>query len=314
MPKRTNLFQQVVTVIYEHLADGASMESSAELLNRFTGKKREVDVVLRTKAAGHELVIGIEATSRQSKPASVEWVEDMVGKHKNLPTDKVILISESGFTEQARDLAIKEYMVPISPEILGAGDPTFKIVNAVRSLWPKQVNLTPERYRVLVDFPGEGVIAFLAPDNLDVFAEDGSFVPLKPIVQALIEGHWPQIIQQIDLVNIEEDFDGFAVIGVGPDWTIKVDGEQHYLYVRYVEGEKTELQRIDGLEITAKAEIRVAEIAMHHRRLAEIGVSYSYGEGYIGSTPALIVATESSDGSRVSLQLNPKHIKKKSAS
>jgi hypothetical protein len=42
VPKRTNLFQQVVSVIYEHLADGASIEESAMLPNRLTGKKREV--------------------------------------------------------------------------------------------------------------------------------------------------------------------------------------------------------------------------------------------------------------------------------
>ena len=62
VPKRSNLFQKVVSIIYEHLADGASLEESAMLPNRRTGKKREVDVVLRTKAAGHELVIGVEAT------------------------------------------------------------------------------------------------------------------------------------------------------------------------------------------------------------------------------------------------------------
>ncbi|MFE5480529.1 restriction endonuclease [Nocardia sp. NPDC056541] len=308
MPIRTNLFQTVVAVIHQHLADGASIEEPAMLTNRLTGKKREVDVVLRSKAAGHEFVIGIEATSRQRGPVSAQWVEGMIGKHKNLPTDKVILVSESGFTDQARDLALKEYMVPISPETLGDGDPTFRIVNAVRSLWPKQVDLTPESARVWVDRPGEGVKWFRAPHNLDVLAEDDSLTSLEAVAGAVIQGGWTQIMDQIDLANIAEDVDGTAVISVGPAWTIKVDGEEQSLYARY--GNTSERHRIDAIEITAKAVIRVSEIPLHHRRLTEINVNYAYGEGLVGGTPALFVATESEDGGTMSIQLNPKYMQK----
>jgi hypothetical protein len=51
----------LVTVIYGHLADGASVEDSARLANRVTGKLREVDVILRSRTAGHESVIAVEA-------------------------------------------------------------------------------------------------------------------------------------------------------------------------------------------------------------------------------------------------------------
>jgi hypothetical protein len=308
VPKRTNLFQTVVAVIHQHLADGAPIEEPAMLTNRLTGKKREVDVVLRSKAAGHEFVIGIEATSRQRGPVSAQWVESMIGKHKNLPTDKVILVSESGFTDQARDLALQEFMVPISAETFGDGDPTFRIVNAVRSLWPKQVDLTPQGARVWVDVPGDGVKWFRAPHNLDVFVVDGSFVALEPLAYALVEGNWPRIIEQIDLVNIAEDVDTTAIIYVGPGWTIKVDGVEQSLYARHVEGDKTEFHRIDAVEITARAVIRVSEIPLHHRRLTEINVNYAYGEGYIGNTPALVVATEGDDGGMLSIKLNPAHL------
>jgi hypothetical protein len=61
VPKRTNLFQEVVAVIYEHLAGDAVKEESAYLINRLTGNEREVDVVLRYTTAGTENVIAIEA-------------------------------------------------------------------------------------------------------------------------------------------------------------------------------------------------------------------------------------------------------------
>lgn len=113
--------------------------------------------------------------------------------------------------------------------------------------------------------------------------------------------------EQIDLANIAEDFDGLALIQVGPAWTVKVDGEDESLYVRHVDGDKSEFHRIDGLEITAKAQIRVSEIPLHHRRLAEINVNYAFGEGSIGETPALVVATEDEKGGKLSIHLNPKH-------
>jgi hypothetical protein len=210
VPKATNLFQEVVSTIHEHLADGVSRDDSAKLPNRLTGYLREVDVILRSNTGGHETVIAIEAASR-SGPASVNWVEQMIGKHKNLPTHKVVLVSELGFSTQARALAIAENMIPITAEVLTDADPAFRIVNSVRSLWPKQVNLTPESSRVWVDRPGEGVKWFQAPPDLDVFAEDGSMIPLRPVVNALIQHNWHRTIEQLDLANIAGDVDGTAV-------------------------------------------------------------------------------------------------------
>jgi predicted Mrr-cat superfamily restriction endonuclease len=111
VPRRTNLFQDVVAVIHEHLAGDAVMEESAMLTNRLTGEQREVDVVLRRTTAGYETVIAVEATSRRA-PVTAPWVEQMVGKHANLPTDKLVLVSESGFTKQARELAERENAIP----------------------------------------------------------------------------------------------------------------------------------------------------------------------------------------------------------
>jgi hypothetical protein len=68
----------------------------------------------------------------------------------------------------------------------------------------------------------------------------------------------------------------YAVITVEPGWTIEFEGEQRSLYVeRRVEGQEPELLRIDGMRITAKAVIRVAENQMQTRRLAELDVNYA---------------------------------------
>lgn len=117
----------------------------------------------------------------------------MIGKHKNLPTNKIVLVAESGFTKQARALAIAENMTPISAEALTDADPTFRVVNSVRSLWPKVVDLTPDSARVFVDVPGEGITWFRAPPALDVFTEDGTGPEaLLPVIHELIRTNFPR--------------------------------------------------------------------------------------------------------------------------
>lgn len=309
MPKRTNLFQDVVSIIHEHLAGDAEIERSGMLRNRLTGEEREVDVVLRARSGpGYETVIGIEAAGR-GRPAAADWVEAMVAKHQNLPTHQVVLVSENGFSDQAKTLALAEKMVPISPEVLDDPDPALKVLNSLRSLWPKAVNLTPIRAEVEVDVPGEGIVTVQAPKDLDIFAEDGSHIELLPLVKALLEANIARTTDQIELQNIAEDMDAYTVITVGPGWTIKLDGEQRSLYVeRTVEGQKPELLRIDGMKITAKIVIQVSEIQLQTRRLAEIDVNYAFGEGLIGDREALIVVTEGESGAKLSVQLAPKEL------
>lgn len=51
MPKRTNLFHDVVASVYRQMAEGATVEECAMLRNRVTGELREVDVMIKSKAA-----------------------------------------------------------------------------------------------------------------------------------------------------------------------------------------------------------------------------------------------------------------------
>src|SRR4029079_4781946 len=58
---------------------------------------------------------------QQTRPADVAWVEQQHTKHQQLPTNKLILVSLSGFTEQAQDLATKlgiDYYTPKQAGVL----------------------------------------------------------------------------------------------------------------------------------------------------------------------------------------------------
>ena len=65
------------------------------------GATREVDICIRSKVLGHEVLIGVECRMSGSRKQTVEWVEAMHGKHSHLPTNKVVLVSSTGFTKNA---------------------------------------------------------------------------------------------------------------------------------------------------------------------------------------------------------------------
>ena len=70
------------------------------LVDRVTGEKREVYVLVVATTATYEVTLGIEVVA-WGRPADTPWVEKMRAKHENLPTDKLILVSASGFSEPA---------------------------------------------------------------------------------------------------------------------------------------------------------------------------------------------------------------------
>lgn len=304
VPKRTNIFQQVVAIIYEHMAGDAAVEESGMLPHRVTGKKREVDVVIRSTVAGHEVIVSVEATATGRK-ADTEWVERIVQKHRNLPTSQLVLVSQAGFTDDARKEAEAENAVPLSPEDLGKGDPAFVVVNALVSLWPKRLDLTPEDASVIVRRPdGNRVrVKELKPDH-QLFLADGQAVGmLGDVFKGFSEDNMEEILKQSGLVDIAEGGDRFFVLGGGPPFLVRVDEQQMALYLRWEESDPPELHEIESLEFRGKARIHVTEMPLQHKRLGEI--TYAYGEAKLGDHPLLMVVSENSGGGKATVRFRP---------
>ena len=104
MPARTNAFQRLVTLLSAALAGHAKVTESAMLRDRITGKEREVDVLILLTGASYEVKLAIEVISWR-RFADTPWVEKMRAKHENLPIDKLVLVSEKGFSVPAKQKA-----------------------------------------------------------------------------------------------------------------------------------------------------------------------------------------------------------------
>lgn len=96
MPKRTNAFQRLVTLLHMTLDGHTNVEESAMMLDKVTGEKREIDILITTPAKK----IGVEVRDRKRR-AGTPWIEEMRAKHDDIETDNLILVSRSGFAKPA---------------------------------------------------------------------------------------------------------------------------------------------------------------------------------------------------------------------
>ncbi len=99
MPKRSNDFQKLMHLLHRHFSSNAAVTESKMIRDRLTGREVEVDIVIETTVSDYPISVAIECIS-ESRPATVEWIHEMKGKHDSLPLDKLVLVSQSGFTKR----------------------------------------------------------------------------------------------------------------------------------------------------------------------------------------------------------------------
>lgn len=115
MPARTNEFQRMIFAIQSHISDGAVVTESKFLIDRDTQNPVEIDVVVEDVVGGFPIVVGIECVDRK-RPATIEWLREMIAKHQGLPISKTVLVSKSGFTKEAALKAKKNNIEILTPK------------------------------------------------------------------------------------------------------------------------------------------------------------------------------------------------------
>lgn len=104
MSKQTNAFQQLIHYIYEKIEnDNATVTESAMLFEQNVDEKipREVDVLIEKTINGKQVRIAVECRDREVKD-DIQWVDCLIGKYLNLEVQKVIAVSNSGYSKSAQ--------------------------------------------------------------------------------------------------------------------------------------------------------------------------------------------------------------------
>jgi hypothetical protein len=186
MPKRTNEFQKLVFLVKNHVGGGATVTESKLLPDRITGANREVDVVIESAVGGHHILVSIEWRDH-GRRANVGWVEEMRGKHEHLRTNRLVLISKSGFTREALKKAHTYGFEALALEAVNE-ESVKRLLGDTGSLWAKTFTLTPSKVVIGVsqtgDLPAEDVPA--VQDNLIYTAKGEEIGFVKQLVETLL--------------------------------------------------------------------------------------------------------------------------------
>ena len=190
MPRRNNERQQIVEMLKRITArPGSTVEASKFLRDARTGNDREVDVVVEELIDDHPFIQSFEVTSRARK-VSVEQVEQLVNKHSNLATDRLFIVSWSGFSRAAtRIIESTPNVFPIEPVV--EQSPQGPVV---KSLMMDTASIDAERVVCLVNLPSGEQIRVLMDASHEVFSDRDVLVgPIADTVTSILRD--PEVIE-----------------------------------------------------------------------------------------------------------------------
>jgi hypothetical protein len=163
MPQRSTTKQRVIVLLRELLTtEGFTVTESKLLPDQRTGQPREVDVVMEGKLNDVDLRICFEVVDHKRK-ATVPWVEGQLKKHEHLGTNKLYLVSWSGFTRDCEAVARAGGAELVAVDLLGPG-PT---------LYVGRIDMTPTRVVLTVIEPDGNTTSGNTPLYIDLYDRTG---------------------------------------------------------------------------------------------------------------------------------------------
>lgn len=299
MPKRTNFFQEVVEILHRHLAGDAAVEPSAMLPSDKTGTPREVDVAISTTVAGHKVLVGVEAIDR-SRPADRGWVDQMVGKHADLPTDKLVLVSASGFTADARAAAVASHAIPLAPEDVVDGDLSDALIGARPGVLTMEITFTVLKFGF--DFDGATPPELRSDTPLRVTLQNGTELSPTPqdYAELLIADGRDALIAELGLDRSRESRAGTSSARF-ENLTADVEGQPLRHGARNDDGISFPLSSV---QVEFDWKVDVTTLQMFRRSLAD--QVYAAGQGIIAGRDAMAVISHDDTGEgRLTLRVRP---------
>ena len=278
MPQRSTPFQAIVHLVRQHVAQpGVTVTESKFLRDAVLGIEREVDIVVEGKLDGEPMLISLEVIEH-ARPAPLTWVEQMIAKHRNLPTNRLLLISKSGFTQNALAAVSREAgrVQALQPGLIANdGQPVMK------RLFAEAINYAPTGCKLRVRPDGNEQIVVVGEPATDVYGTDGALLgPSAYLVQEALSLEQVRLHLSFEAYNYPEKEEvkaftlGMPVSQLGYHLQRKETGDLHL---------------IEELEIWGDFAISRTEVALTLTNLG--GRIYGAGEATIAGRPTIWVGT-----------------------
>lgn len=279
MPKRSNKFQKLIYIIHKQLSSDATVTESKLLVDRVTKVEREVDVVIETTTGDLEITIGIEVTA-QSRRAGLPWLNEMWSKHKNLPTDKLVLVSKSGFARTAIDEGKMLGIELMNLDEAIVADWTL-IVNKLQEVFLARCYFTPTECRaVLADDRYQQPNHPIVYPNLILYnSQDQPQGTLLEIIEQVLKQ--PSILENIynreDRMNVSSFEINFPV----PDGSYLLDSTNAP-------------RKVKALEVKGSCKFLIDSVPLEHHTYGKAQIAF--GEASVSEGEVLLSVVERDDG------------------
>jgi hypothetical protein len=303
VPKRTNDFQELITLLVQTIGEDRATPS-AMVRSKVPGvRKREVDIRVQAEVDGLPVYIGIEVSESKSRRKTIEWVERMHGKHEHLSTSKLVLVSSSGFTKAALKLAEYYDIQAITPGEVTSGF-VGEIVNNLTSLWLETLNFTAEKVFFWVDPPigDPGLPVEVRPDiwaSMAVYRADST--PMWSVGQLVT--HWVREkidVSRVDLRDVEGKEKRFNLVQPGP---VIINGGPIFLIGGDDPRPPKTLRHVTRFEIDGKLDVSGKELPLKHGHFD--GTNYSSSTAVLDDLKFHLAIIEGGDGKRIGTRIAP---------
>ncbi len=193
MPRRTNEKQEIIALLRRLLArPGCVVSESKMLKDQVTGLEREVDVVMECPESDITLTVSFEVLGH-GRPADLEWVEQQQMKHRGLPTNTLVLVSWSGFTDGAVQAARRDpRLLLMKPELVFGSDGQA----SVRALYADELELRVSKVVLSVlRSTGAAVRVAAFPDNYLFDADAEQIGTARELAEAFVNS--PDVFRKV---------------------------------------------------------------------------------------------------------------------
>ena len=292
MPQRTNAFQKLLLLLHQQVAQGAIIIESRLLKDRLTGKEAEVDIVVETTASGYPLILSVECIDR-SRPATVEWVDQMWGKHEHLPTDKLVLISSAGFSKAASERARARGIDVLSLKEASCVDWTL-VVNKLHQVVIGVIEPQCKAFPIIRD-ADEAILNTVMSRQEELFSQDRKLsttvgnvldaVLAPPEVGRVFMDHMCAKDQSVGVFTVEYFFPT-------PVSLFDVAGNIRDCERLFILDSSGVIRPIDGLRIVIDAQRSRTPIELRHGVLKDSPIAYGSGKGQAGELLVAVVERE----------------------
>jgi Restriction endonuclease len=279
MPARSNEFQRLTFLVKKVLADSAIVTESKSLVDRRTGTAREVDVCIESTVGGHAVVVAVECRDH-GRPADVSWVEQMKAKHEHLATNALVLVSRSGYTEEAATVAKAEGIQLLSYDTLSE-EHVRNLFGFGSSLWGAIYELSVTN--VVADVPSIGEIpadrVSLLPGNL-IFSPAGTQIgTAHQLVNAMLRGE--HIAELLVKNGANESHSHFVL-----EWDAPTLASGARIFLEKLVPRT--FVPVKRLHVTGTCRFSVCEFRLRHGAFGSVQVAWGTGE--LEGKSAMVVA------------------------